>query len=202
MATQPTGDLSEYPRPWFYRPEIYYGFFIFPTRVVDPYASLTLAQQRGIPGNISWRNRLVHDHRVGGAVGAVGAGRRRGQPVHLRPPACCSRWLHRYSGPPTGRNMARLPLRVRNHHRHRLLLRPATSRNKTRPMMMMIILKMKVKRKNPAAMHHVAAVDAGAAPSAGRRIQGRSARIASNGKLPPRTISTCRRRNHGAALRR
>ena len=30
MATQPTGDLSEYPRPWFYRPEIYYGFFIFP----------------------------------------------------------------------------------------------------------------------------------------------------------------------------
>ena len=30
MATQPTRDLSEYPRPWFYRPEIYYGFFIFP----------------------------------------------------------------------------------------------------------------------------------------------------------------------------
>ena len=23
-------DLSEYPRPWFYRPEIYYGLFIFP----------------------------------------------------------------------------------------------------------------------------------------------------------------------------
>ena len=30
MATQPTRDLSDYPRPWFYRPEIYYGFFIFP----------------------------------------------------------------------------------------------------------------------------------------------------------------------------
>ena len=30
MASRPTRDLSEYPRPWFYRPEIYYGFFIFP----------------------------------------------------------------------------------------------------------------------------------------------------------------------------
>ena len=25
-----TRDLSEYPRPWFYRPEIYYGLIIFP----------------------------------------------------------------------------------------------------------------------------------------------------------------------------
>ena len=24
------GDISEYPRPWFYRPEIYYAFIIFP----------------------------------------------------------------------------------------------------------------------------------------------------------------------------
>ena len=30
MASRPIRDLSEYPRPWFYRPEIYYGFFIFP----------------------------------------------------------------------------------------------------------------------------------------------------------------------------
>ena len=30
MASRPTRDLSGYPRPWFYRPEIYYGFFIFP----------------------------------------------------------------------------------------------------------------------------------------------------------------------------
>ena len=30
MADRPIRDLSEYPRPWFYRPEIYYGFFIFP----------------------------------------------------------------------------------------------------------------------------------------------------------------------------
>ena len=30
MASRPIRDLSEYPRPWFYRPEIYYGFIIFP----------------------------------------------------------------------------------------------------------------------------------------------------------------------------
>ncbi len=30
MAARPIHDLSEYPRPWFYRPEIYYGFIIFP----------------------------------------------------------------------------------------------------------------------------------------------------------------------------
>ena len=30
MASEPTRDMSEYPRPWFYRPEIYYGFIIFP----------------------------------------------------------------------------------------------------------------------------------------------------------------------------
>ena len=30
MATQQIRDLSDYPRPWFYRPEVYYGFFIFP----------------------------------------------------------------------------------------------------------------------------------------------------------------------------
>ena len=30
MASSPIRDLSEYPRPWFYRPEVYYGFFIFP----------------------------------------------------------------------------------------------------------------------------------------------------------------------------
>ena len=30
MASGPARDISEYPRPWFYRPEIYYGFFIFP----------------------------------------------------------------------------------------------------------------------------------------------------------------------------
>ena len=30
MASQPINDLSDYPRPWFYRPEVYYGFLIFP----------------------------------------------------------------------------------------------------------------------------------------------------------------------------
>lgn len=30
MGDRPRRELSEYPRPWFYRPEIYYGFFIFP----------------------------------------------------------------------------------------------------------------------------------------------------------------------------
>ena len=30
MASGPIRDLSDYPRPWFYRPEIYYGLFIFP----------------------------------------------------------------------------------------------------------------------------------------------------------------------------
>ena len=30
MESPPARDLSEYPRPWFYRPEIYYGLFIFP----------------------------------------------------------------------------------------------------------------------------------------------------------------------------
>ena len=30
MASRPIRDLSEYPRPWFYRPEIYYGLIIFP----------------------------------------------------------------------------------------------------------------------------------------------------------------------------
>ena len=30
MASRPIRDLSEYPRPWFYRPEIYYAFIIFP----------------------------------------------------------------------------------------------------------------------------------------------------------------------------
>ncbi len=30
MASERQGELSEYPRPWFYRPEIYYGFIIFP----------------------------------------------------------------------------------------------------------------------------------------------------------------------------
>ena len=30
MSSDPIHDLSEYPRPWFYRPEVYYGFFIFP----------------------------------------------------------------------------------------------------------------------------------------------------------------------------
>lgn len=30
MASRPVRDLSQYPRPWFYRPEIYFGFFIFP----------------------------------------------------------------------------------------------------------------------------------------------------------------------------
>ena len=30
MADNPKSDLSDYPRPWFYRPEIYYGFIIFP----------------------------------------------------------------------------------------------------------------------------------------------------------------------------
>ncbi len=30
MASSPIRDISEYPRPWFYRPEVYYGFFIFP----------------------------------------------------------------------------------------------------------------------------------------------------------------------------
>ena len=30
MASRPEKDLSQYPRPWFYRPEIYYGFIIFP----------------------------------------------------------------------------------------------------------------------------------------------------------------------------
>lgn len=30
MATRPIRNLDDYPRPWFYRPEIYYAFFIFP----------------------------------------------------------------------------------------------------------------------------------------------------------------------------
>lgn len=30
MGDRPKRDLSEYPRPWFYRPEIYYAFIIFP----------------------------------------------------------------------------------------------------------------------------------------------------------------------------
>ena len=30
MDDRPRRDLSEYPRPWFYRPEIYYGLIIFP----------------------------------------------------------------------------------------------------------------------------------------------------------------------------
>ena len=30
MPSRPIRDISEYPRPWFYRPEIYYGLFIFP----------------------------------------------------------------------------------------------------------------------------------------------------------------------------
>ena len=30
MASSPRKNLSEYPRPWFYRPEMYYGMFIFP----------------------------------------------------------------------------------------------------------------------------------------------------------------------------
>ena len=30
MASEPIRDMSQYPRPWFYRPEVYYGFFIFP----------------------------------------------------------------------------------------------------------------------------------------------------------------------------
>ncbi|MYC38045.1 MAG: hypothetical protein F4X66_14190 [Chloroflexi bacterium] len=30
MPSRPIRDLSEYPRPWFYRPEIYYAFIIFP----------------------------------------------------------------------------------------------------------------------------------------------------------------------------
>ena len=30
MRDSPIRELSEYPRPWFYRPEIYYAFIIFP----------------------------------------------------------------------------------------------------------------------------------------------------------------------------
>lgn len=30
MASRHIRDISEYPRPWFYRPEIYYGLIIFP----------------------------------------------------------------------------------------------------------------------------------------------------------------------------
>ena len=30
MASRPIRDISDYPRPWFYRPEIYYGLIIFP----------------------------------------------------------------------------------------------------------------------------------------------------------------------------
>ena len=30
MASQRINDLADYPRPWFYRPEVYYGLFIFP----------------------------------------------------------------------------------------------------------------------------------------------------------------------------
>ena len=30
MPSRQIRDLSEYPRPWFYRPEMYYGMFIFP----------------------------------------------------------------------------------------------------------------------------------------------------------------------------
>ena len=30
MPSRQIRELSEYPRPWFYRPEMYYGMFIFP----------------------------------------------------------------------------------------------------------------------------------------------------------------------------
>ena len=30
MASRHKQQVSEYPRPWFYRPEVYYGFIIFP----------------------------------------------------------------------------------------------------------------------------------------------------------------------------
>ncbi len=30
MASKPVRDMSDYPRPWYYRPEIYFGFIIFP----------------------------------------------------------------------------------------------------------------------------------------------------------------------------
>ncbi len=30
MASRRKQDISQYPRPWFYRPEIYYGLIIFP----------------------------------------------------------------------------------------------------------------------------------------------------------------------------
>ena len=30
MASHPSREMSDYPRPWFYRPEVYYGFIIFP----------------------------------------------------------------------------------------------------------------------------------------------------------------------------
>lgn len=30
MASEPIRDMSRYPRPWFYRPEVYYGLLIFP----------------------------------------------------------------------------------------------------------------------------------------------------------------------------
>ena len=51
-------DLSDYPRPWFYRPEIYYGFYHLPAGVVHPDAALAVAQGRGflgiIMGGVAW----------------------------------------------------------------------------------------------------------------------------------------------------
>ena len=86
MASTPIKNLSDYPRPWFYRPEIYYGFFIFP----PAWSVLTLRspwhnRTEGFRGNSHWRNRLVRHHRFGGAVRSLGAGGGCRQPVHIRP---------------------------------------------------------------------------------------------------------------------
>ena len=59
MADRPIRDLSEYPRPWFYRPEIYYGFFIFPPvwsilTLRSPWHNRTEGFRGILIGGIAW----------------------------------------------------------------------------------------------------------------------------------------------------
>ncbi len=59
MASTPIKNLSDYPRPWFYRPEIYYGFFIFPPAwsvltLRSPWHNRTEGFRGILIGGIAW----------------------------------------------------------------------------------------------------------------------------------------------------
>ena len=59
MPSRPIRDISEYPRPWFYRPEIYYGFFIFPPvwsilTLRSPWHNRTEGFRGILVGGIAW----------------------------------------------------------------------------------------------------------------------------------------------------